>query len=52
MRSTKNTGRPRKSGAAWGEVEPEVEETAQNESIADTLGEVDERERREIEAHR
>jgi DnaK suppressor protein len=33
-----------------GEIEPEVEETAQNESIADTLGEVDERERREIEA--
>jgi DnaK suppressor protein len=33
-----------------GEIEPEVEETAQNESIADTLAEVDERERREIEA--
>ena len=33
-----------------GETESEVEETAQNESIADTLGQVDERERREIEA--
>jgi DnaK suppressor protein len=33
-----------------GEPEPEEEEAAQNESIADTLAEVDERERREIEA--